>query len=75
MRHRSTTRGRNGSDSVSRQQLARELMTPDEVRSMDNRCALLFIRGEKPVMDEKYDLLRHPNLRRTADGRGCALCA
>lgn len=68
VRHRSTTRGRNGSDSVSRQQLARELMTPDEVRSMDNRCALLFIRGEKPVMDEKYDLLRHPNLRRTADG-------
>ena len=66
VRHRSTTRGRNG--SVSRQQLARELMTPDEVRSMDNRCALLFIRGEKPVMDEKYDLLRHPNLRRTADG-------
>lgn len=68
VRYRSTTRGRNGSDSVSRQQLARELMTPDEVRSMDNRCALLFIRGEKPVMDEKYDLLRHPNLRRTADG-------
>lgn len=68
VRHRSTTRGRNGSDSVSRQQLARELMTPDEVRSMDNRCALLLIRGEKPVMDEKYDLLRHPNLRRTADG-------
>ena len=68
VRHRSTTRGRNGSDSVSRQQLARELMTPDEVRSMDNRCALLFIRGEKPVMDEKYDLLRHPNLSRTADG-------
>mgnify|MGYP001703239574 CR=1 FL=1 len=48
--------------------MAREMMTPDEVRSMDNRCALLFIRGEKPVMDEKYDLLRHPNLRRTADG-------
>lgn len=38
------------------------------LRYMDNRCALLFIRGEKPVMDEKYDLLRHPNLRRTADG-------
>ena len=43
-------------------------MTPDEVRAMDNRYALLFIRGERPVMDEKYDILRHPNLSRTGDG-------
>lgn len=68
VRHTSTTKGRNGSTSVSRQQLARDLMTPDEVRAMDNRCALLFIRGERPVMDEKYDILRHPNLSRTEDG-------
>ena len=68
VRHTSTTKGRNGSTSVSRQQLARDLMTPDEVRAMDNRYALLFIRGERPVMDEKYDILRHPNLSRTEDG-------
>ena len=68
VRHTSTTKGRSGSISVSRQQLARELMTPDEVRAMDNRYALLFIRGERPVMDEKYDILRHPNLSRTEDG-------
>ena len=68
VRHTSTTKGRNGSTSVSRQQLARDLMTPDEVRVMDNRYALLFIRGERPVMDEKYNILRHPNLSRTEDG-------
>ena len=68
VRHTRTTKARNGSTSVSRQQLARDLMTPDEVRAMDNRCALLFIRGERPVMDEKYDILRHPNLSRTEDG-------
>ena len=67
-RTRGQTKGRNGSTSVSRQQLARDLMTPDEVRAMDNRYALLFIRGERPVMDEKYDILRQPNLSRTEDG-------
>ena len=44
-------------------------MTPDEVRMLDNRYALLFIRGERPVMDFKYDILRHPDVRMTADGK------
>ena len=43
-------------------------MTADEVRMLDNRYALLFIRGEPPVMDLKYDILKHPNLSLTADG-------
>lgn len=43
-------------------------MTPDEVRMMDNRYALLFIRGERPVKDLKYDILKNPNLSRTVDG-------
>ena len=43
-------------------------MTPDEVRLLDNENALLFIRGERPVMDKKYNLLKHPNIRLTADG-------
>lgn len=43
-------------------------MTPDEVRMLDNRYALLFIRGERPIKDLKYDLLKHPNISRTADG-------
>ena len=62
------SKGRNGSYSTNWQLAGRELMTPDEVRMLDNRYALLFIRGERPVMDEKYDLLKHPNVAFTTDG-------
>ena len=44
-------------------------MTPDEVRMLDNRYALLFIRGEPPIMDEKFDILKHPNVALTTDGK------
>jgi len=44
-------------------------MTPDEVRMLDNRYALFFIRGERPVMDFKYDILKHPSVRLTMDGQ------
>ncbi|MDY5377855.1 MAG: type IV secretory system conjugative DNA transfer family protein [Eubacterium coprostanoligenes] len=44
------------------------LMTPDEVRMMDNKYALIFIRGERPIMDLKYDILKHPNIKFSADG-------
>lgn len=60
--------GHSGSYSTNNQLTGRELMTPDEVRMMDNKDALLFIRGERPLMDEKYDLLKHPNIKYTADG-------
>jgi len=60
--------GRNGNYSKNDQNAGRELLTPDEVRMMDNRFALLFIRGERPVMDAKYDILRHPNVAGTTDG-------
>ncbi len=62
--------GRSGNYSTNYQITGRELMMPDEVRMMDNRYALLFIRGERPIMDEKYDLLKHPNVAFTADGKG-----
>ena len=61
------SRGRNGSYSTNYQQSGRELLTPDEVRMMDNRYALLFIRGERPIKDLKYDLLRHPNIAKSSD--------
>lgn len=64
------SKGRNGSASTNTQQAGRELLTPDEVRLLDNADALLFIRGEHPVRDKKYDLLRHPNRTGTADGAG-----
>lgn len=62
------SKGRNGSYSTNWQLAGRELMTPDEVRMLDNRYALLFIRGERPVEDFKFDILKHPNIALTPDG-------
>ena len=62
--------GRSGNYSTNYQISGRELLTPDEVRMLDNRYALLFVRGERPIMDLKYDILKHPNVKLTADG-GC----
>ena len=64
----SQSKGRNGSYSQNFQQAGRELLTPDEVRMLDNRYALVLVRGEAPVIDEKYDLMRHPNIKLTGDG-------
>lgn len=62
------TKGRSGSYSVNYQQTGRELLTPDEIRLLDNRKAILFIRRERPIMDDKYDLKKHVNFRYTEDG-------
>ena len=61
--------GRSGNYSTNYQITGRELLTADEIRTLDNRYALLFIRGERPIMDEKFDILRHKNIRGTADGK------
>ena len=57
------TKGKSGSYSTNFQQSGRELLQPDEVRMLDNQNALLFIRGERPILDAKYDLMKHPNIR------------
>ena len=62
------SRGRNGSYSTNWQLIGRDLLTSDEVRMLDNQYALLFIRGERPVRDFKYDILKHPNVKLTTDG-------
>lgn len=62
------TKGKSGSYSTNFQMSGRELLTPDEVRKLDNRYALLFIRGASPVMDEKYDLMHHPAISRSSLG-------
>lgn len=62
------SRGRNGNYSTNYQLAGRELMTPDEARMLDNQYALLFIRGERPIQDLKYDILHHPNVSQTTDG-------
>ena len=64
--------GHSGSYSTNNQITGRELLTPDEVRMLDNRYALLFIRGERPILDEKYDILKHPNVALTTDGKAPA---
>ena len=64
----SQSKGRSGSFSQSTQQTGRDLMTPDEVRLLDNKNAVVFIRGERPVIDEKYNLMKHPNIAYTEDG-------
>lgn len=64
----SQSKGRNGSYSINHQQTGRELLTPDEVRTLDNTQALLLIRGEAPVIDAKYPLEKHPNIKLTEDG-------
>ena len=60
--------GSHGSYSTNDQMAGRELLTPDEVRMLDNQYALLFIRGERPVKDLKYNLKEHPNASRTPIG-------
>lgn len=60
--------GRSGNYSTNYQQAGRELLTPDEVRLLDNDYGLLFIRGERPVFDKKYDILKYPRINETTDG-------
>ena len=62
------SKARSGSYSTNWQLTGRELLMPDEVRMLDNQYALLFIRGERPVRDLKYDILKHPNIKLTTDG-------
>ena len=68
-RTRGLTKGRNGSSTTNYQQTGRDLMTVDEVRKLDTNKAILFIRGEDPVIDRKYNLKRHPNIKLTLDGK------
>lgn len=63
------SKGHSGSYSTNTSIIGRELMQPDEVRMLDNRYALLFIRGERPILDEKYEILKHPNVALTRDGK------
>ena len=62
------SKGRSGSYSTNWQQAGRELLQPDEIRKLDNRYAILLLRGEAPMLDDKTDLIAHPNIRMTSDG-------
>ena len=62
--------GHSGSYSTNYQIVGRELLTPDEVRMLDNSDCILFIRGERPIIDKKYDILKHPRINLTPDAGG-----
>ena len=61
--------GNSKSYSTNYQLGGRELLTPDEVRMLDNKYAIVFIRGERPIKDFKYEIMKHPNVKYTADGK------
>ena len=60
--------GRSGSFTTNSQRTGRELLTSDEVRLLDNNYAVLFLKGERPVQDRKFNLLKHPRIKQTMDG-------
>ena len=64
------TKGRQGSSSRNYDVLGRELFTPDEVRKLDNKKCIIFIRGFDPIMDNKFIPFNHPMFNQTADGKG-----
>ena len=68
-RTRGITKGQHGSSNTNYQNAGRELLTLNEVRLLDNSNALIFIRGERPLIDKKFDILSHPNIAKTADGK------
>ena len=68
-RTRGITKGQHGSSNTNFQNAGRELLTLDEVRLLDNSNALIFIRGERPLIDKKFDILSHTNIAKTADGK------
>ena len=64
------TKGRQGSSSRNYDVLGRELFTADEVRKLDNKKCIIFIRGFDPIMDSKFIPFGHPAFDQTADGKG-----
>lgn len=66
------TKGRQGSASRNYDVLGRELFTPDEVRKLDNKKCIVFIRGFDPIVDDKYVPFNHPRFAETEDGGGVA---
>ena len=52
--------------SVSDQVMARALMTPDELRRMDNDECIIFEKGIKPVKANKFYYFKHPMAKEMA---------
>ena len=53
--------------SVSDQVMARALMTPDELRRLDNDLCIIFEKGIKPVKANKFYYFKHPMAKKMAE--------
>lgn len=60
----------NTSSSRNYQRTGRELLTPAELRRMDNKKCVVIIQGSRPAKDNKYNLEKHPNYSKITDGGG-----
>ena len=60
------SRGRETSHSLNYQKLGKELMSQDELATMDGNKCILQLRGVRPFLSDKYDITKHPNFRFTA---------
>lgn len=63
----SRTRGQSESYGQNLQRLGKELMTMDELTTMDGSKCILQLRGLRPFLSPKYDLKKHPNYKYTAE--------
>ena len=61
------SRGRETSHSLNYQKLGKELMSQDELATMDGNKFILQLRGVRPFLSDKYDITKHPNFKYTAD--------
>lgn len=63
----SENRGTQVSHGLNYQKLGKELMTQDEIAVMDGGKCILQVRGVRPFLSDKYDIIKHPNYKYLAD--------
>ncbi len=63
--------GRNSSTTENRQEIARDVLSPDEIARLNNDECIVWIRGLRPFCSKKYVYEKHPNYRFTPEG-ACA---
>ena len=61
------SRGREQSHSLNYQKLGRELMSVDDLATMDGNKCILQVRGLRPFLSDKYDITKHPNYKYLSD--------
>ena len=65
--NKSENRGREVSHGLNFQKLGKELMTQDEIATMDGSKCILQVRGVRPFISDKFDITAHPNYKYLSD--------